>query len=939
MYLSKQIESLMETTFLQNLAKEIHQNHPSNLEDLCFVFPSKRAGLFFKKELAKIKGKAFWAPQILTIDTFIEQLSGLTIISPLEQLFYLFEVHKKLAIEPQLPFDKFIDSAKIILADFNDIDMAMADELSLFENVKDYVELQHWDPSEENKDSLTQKYLDTFKNLPKYYNAYQTLLLDDNKAYQGLVYREIKKMLSSIDKAKVIAASQQWEMVYVAGLNALTPAERWLFDWFKEQKKLTVLFEAEQQMLVDTDQESGKFIREFAKREGADFKWVQDHLTGSTKRISNYAVNGNLAMSRMVGHLFSELAADKLGNETAIILADESLLMPVLESLPKNIGDVNVTLGFPLGLTAFMSFVEQLFGMQKLVTVRNGQRHFYFKDVMKVLTNPILVSIYGEDEAFEKLVKKVVKLNRVWIPASSFTEIFESNPAYDGVSYAFTDWKIGPMNSIRYFNNAIDKYQEKVEKESITDDVLIEQLYFFKTSLINLENLLVQFNQDLNLSALYRVFKQVISLLKVPFSGEPLAGIQIMGLLETRLLSFKNVIFVSVNEGVIPAKGGGQSLLPFSLRSGFGIQTHQDRDSLFAYHFYRILSKAENIDLIYDTSSIGVGSKEKSRFIRQIEQEWPELSANIVFENFVGVFDDEKLKEEKSIEKTPDVIANIKRYLTQRGLSPSALNNFLESPIDFYYKNVIGVYEPKSIAEDVEHNVFGTIVHACLEEFYLPFEKQVLSADKMKVAFKNVDDIIKKQFSKEIPSYERGKHYLSFYSVKNYVKRFLKLEIEFIENYEFRVTLIENELEFKFEQKFDDTLVKFKGIADRVESRQGITHIIDYKTGMVKDGDLKVGAIAELLEDSKKYKPKFVQLLMYAWLAHKQLKSEKVISGIFTLRDTKLNLLTAKVDKNEVFGPDDFMEFETFLKQVIGDMLNPELPLINTPDYKFALFY
>ena len=691
-------------------------------------------------------------------------------------------------------------------------------------------------------------------------------------------------------------------------------------------------------MLEDTDQESGKFIREFAKREGDDFKWVQDHLTGSKKKISNYAVNGNLAMSRMVGQLFANLEVEELGNETAIILADESLLIPVLESLPKGIGDVNVTLGFPLGLTAFMSFVEQLFGMQKMVSVRNGVRHFYFKDVMKVLTNPILVSIYGEDQAFDQLVKEIVALNRVWVPSTYFTEIFESNSVFVGISSAFNDWNENPMNSISYFNHAIDKYQEKVENESISDDVLIEQLYFFKTSIINLENLLSQFKQGLNLNALYRVFKQVISLLKVPFSGEPLAGIQIMGLLETRLLSFKNVIFVSVNEGVIPAKGGGQSLMPFSLRSGFGIQTHQDRDSLFAYHFYRILSKAENISLIYDTSSTGVGSKEKSRFIRQIEQEWSDWSSDIVFENYVGVFEDEKLIEKNQIDKTPDVIANIERYLTQRGLSPSALNNFLESPIDFYYKNVIGVYEPKTVAEDVEHNVFGTIVHACLEEFYLPFEKQVLSAAKLRDAFKDVDRIIKKQFTKEIPNYDRGKHYLSFYSVKNYVKRFLRLEIEFFESTKFPVTLIKNELEFVIEHNIQDKLIKVKGIADRVETRQGITHIIDYKTGMVSPGDLKVDQMEDLLDVSKKYKPKFVQLLMYAWLAHKQLSSEKVVSGIFTLRDTKLNLLSASVAKNNQMGEEEFDEFEVFLNQVISEMLNPDIPLTNTPDYQFSLF-
>ena len=932
----------MKTTFLQKLAEEIHQNHPDKLDDLCLVFPSKRSGLFFKRELAKQYQKSFWAPQVLTIDLFIAQLSGLEVIGPLEQMFQLFKVHKELNIQPQLPFEKFIDQGKLILADFNDIDMALADADSLFDNVEEYVKLGQWDPSEMGGGDLATKYLETFKNLPIYYHAFRNMLITQGKAYQGLAYRHIKEEIEKKNLDLINSVLLQWSKIYVAGLNALTPGEKWLFDWLKVKTKLEVFYEAEAQMIEDVEQESGLFMRELAHAEGRNFKWKEDLLTNAKKDINTYSVNGNLAIARMVGDLFEKHPELTHGNETAIILADENLLLPVLESLPKSIGAVNVTLGFPLGLTPFMSLVEQFFALQKMARGHGDHRQFYFKDVMKVLTNPVLVSVLASEARFEKVIQDITKKNQVWISYSYIVNQLKEMPKLEFVLNGFTDWVQNPDKSMAFFNETIIQYQTKIESKEFADDVLTEQLYFFKSALGRLENYLTDFKINPSLDAIRRVFKQIVAPMQVPFSGEPLAGIQIMGLLETRLLSFKNVIFVSVNEGTIPAKGGSQSFLPYNLRTGFGIQTHQHRESIFAYHFYRILSQAENIHLVFDTSSMGVGANEKSRFVRQIEQEWPEKSEEIKFKEYVGVFEDAKSIESKGITKTPEVLENIKDYLTnpERGLSPSALNNYLESPTDFYYKNVIGIREPDAVDEDVEHNTFGSIVHACLEEFYKPYEKQVLNAEKMRLDLKTINAIIAKEFSKEIPSYTRGKHYMSFYSVQNYVKRFIKLDIEFIDQYEFPITLSKNELRLSSTLKINNLEVRFKGFADRVETRQGVTYILDYKTGRVDQKDLKVEDFDTLMEEVK---PKANQVMMYAWMAHKQLQADKVVSGIYSLRDTKLKMYMATIGKEKedlktVLEKQEFEDIELFIMDVVKDMLNPEKNLIPNADYKFAMF-
>lgn len=926
----------MNATFLQKLASETLSLHPEGLDKTCFVFPSKRSGLFFKKELAKSLQKTFWSPNIITVDSFIEDLSGLNIIDPLEQLFELYEVHKELNIQPQLPFDRFIDVGKIILADFNDIDMALADANALFTNVKDYVQLEKWDVEQSGTEKLTEKYLESYADLPRYYSAYQKRLLSSGKAYQGLIYRQLESRISKNDMKSVLDKLSKWTNIYVAGLNALTRAEQFFFDWLTAERGLKIYFEAESQMISDYDQESGLFIRDFHKKQGSNFKWATDNLTHSPKDINTYAVNGNIAMARMVGELFERDPNLTIGNETAIVLADEGLLMPVLESLPSKVGAVNVTLGFPLGLTAFMSFTEQIFGMQRLASIRNGKRHFYFKDVMKVITNPILTAIIGEEKLFEQIAKDLTKSNLVWIEETYFKNLQTSYVVFNDLEYMFEDWKKSPALSVSFLNMCLSKYQEKIEGSGKAEDVLLEQMYYFKNSVVKLKGYLKLYANQITLEGVRRIFKHVVSKIQVPFSGEPLAGIQIMGLLETRLLSFKNVIFISVNEGVIPSKGGFQSLLPFTLRSGFKIQTHQDRESIFAYHFYRVLSQAQNIHLIFDSSTAGIGSHEKSRFVRQIEQEWPEINKDIIFKNHIGIFESAPAEDGSELQKTPQVIQNIREYLTQRGLSPSALNNYVESPIDFYYGNVIGIREPNAIEEDMEHNTFGSIVHDCLEKFYIPFENKVLNSVDLKKAFQTIDTVIKAQFSEVIPHYSRGKHYLSYYSVEKYVKRFIELDIEFIKSHKFPITLVKNEMNLKHKLNVAGNLVLFGGKADRVEMRQGIPYIIDYKTGAVDGKDLKLTAMVEL--KGGKYKPKFVQLLMYAWLAQKQIKSEGIVSGIYTLRDTQLNLLSASLNNNEILGSQELQEFEGFVTDKINEMLDPDVPLVRNPEYQFAVF-
>ena len=921
----------MEFYFLQKLAKHVTTTYPEGLDELCFVFPSRRAGLFFKRELAKIKRSTFWAPEVLTIPEFIEDLSGYRVLGSLEQLFWMYEIHIQSDISPKLSFENFVDFGKTALGDFNDIDMAMADSKQLFNNVTEFLKINF---DQDLEQPLTSEFLNSFNHLITYYEKFEAKAIDQNRGYQGLIYR----LLIEAIKSKKITINHpnlvKRKKIFVAGLNALTPAESWVFNWLESNDKLELFFEAEAQMIQDTDQESGLFIRDIYKQNPAGFKWMSHHLSSGSKRISTYAVSGDIGMSRLVGNLFQD--GSKLNpEETAIILADEGLLLPVLESLPTSIGPMNVTLGLPLGKTTFMTFVEQVFQLQIMAREGNKGTRFYHKDFLKVLTNPILQIVTSDELSISTLGDYFVKENVIHFTTSDIQFIENKETLHFLVEDLCGDWKRHPLDSISFFEKVIHKYEQKMAHMKFADDLLTEQLYFFRRALNQLTEFLAQYDLNLSLEGVKRVFTQIISNLEVPYSGEPLVGVQILGLLETRLLSFKNVVFLSVNEGKLPAKAGSQTFLPQNLRSAFGIQTNQHKESIFAYHFYRILSQAENVHLIYDTANEGVGSKEPSRFIRQIEKEWPLINPAIQFDQFTGVMENDGQSHNEEMLKSPEVLANIVRYLTERGLSPSALNTYLESPIDFYFKNVLGVQEVEKVDEDVEHNVFGTIVHECLEYYYQDFEGRVLSAEELKQKKSVLNQIIDERCTNMLHDFKEGKAYLSHYSIKTYVHNFVNWDIERVEKSKFPITLIKNELRLNREIEIKGLKVKVKGFADRVEKSQGIFHVVDYKTGKVSASDVKVNSYEDLKE---KHKPKAIQLLLYAWMAAQQLETKQVVSSIISFRDVPFKFLKSNYLGKNVFESDDLVDVESFLIDIVEDMLNVDKNLTRDPDYIYGLF-
>lgn len=921
----------MQPSFLEKLAIHVVNNEP-DLDQLCFVFPSKRSGIFFKKELAKQLQKSFWAPKILTIEKFVEEISGIEVISSLDQMFEFFEVYQTLNISTPMPLAQFIDQSKIVLADFNDLDMAQVDHHAFFGNVKKYVALEDWDVTGK-ENSLAAKYLNSWDLLPQYYQALRTHLLNKNKAYQGLAYSYLKQQVKE-NEDLIAGKLSAYSKVYVAGLNAVSPAEKWFFDTLKKEEKLEMFFDAETQMLVDKKQESGMFLRQL-KNDLPTFNWVNNYLTNAEKNIHTYAVNGPLAIAKSVPEILHTHPELTLNQNTAVVLGDETLLVPVLESLPAAVEKVNVTLGVPLGITPFMSIAEQFFTLHTMGQKRNGTRSFYFKDVLKILNNPVLGAIIGDNDWVQKMQSVILFENKTWLSADELTKTFTKEKNKEWLAQALQSWKKEPLLSVEFFDTLILQYERFLDSQKQQDDILVEQLYFFKTALQKLMGYVAPLKNQITLEALRKLFKQVVSPLQVPFSGEPLQGVQVLGLLETRLLRFDNVVFLSANEGAIPKTGGVQSNIPFAMRVAFGIQTHTAKESVFAYHFYRLLTQAKNIHIVYNTGTSGMTQNEPSRFVRQMEVEWPALSKQISFTHHVGTFADSATRFEKVIPITDQVEANILTYLTQNGISASAFNTYTESPYHFYIQNVLGVREPDEISEDLPHNVFGTIVHETLEEFYKPFVGQLLSAEGLKAHLPKLNGLAKDKFKAHVTLPKRGIQVINYDIVQTYVQRFVASDILYLQQPGVEVHLVALELKLTKTIEVDGHKITLKGEADRIEKRNGVLTVTDFKTGNVEAKKLKMPEFSNEMTNGKH--PKLTQLLYYAVLAQEEYQCEELAVGIYPLQAQKSDLLYAEINKQNVLQKTDVEEAQRLLAQVIGEMLHPEEDLTVGPDYVFGV--
>lgn len=906
------------TSFINQVLQEI-LSRDRNISEYTFVLPSKRAGSFLLHQLAQLSNGPVFAPKVLSIEDFAQDIAGLKSVDNITSLFEFYSAYKTCTPKEQIEnFDTFSSWAQILLYDFNEIDRYLIDYRSFFGYLANIQEVSHWSLQGE-RTALMDNYLAFWNKLPQYYEQLQEQLENKELAYQGMVYKKASEKISQyIEKSS-------GPHIFI-GFNALNNAEQEILQEMIAAGVAEVFWDIDEVFLKDEQHDVSLFLRNYLKtwpyyRENA-LKKVSSEFENH-KNIQIVGVPKNIGQAKYIGELLSKMPTEEI-KDTAVILGDESLLLPVLNSLPPNIEEVNVTMGFALKNAPVAFFFEHLLKMHSL-----KKENWYYKDLTAITNHPLIQKI--TQGVSRTLSEKIKKENLIYV---SFETILAHSSGITAKLYelCFSNWKDDPNLAVANLQEIIYFLKEGLDPEK--DKITLEFLYQLHLLFNKLNNLLLEYPHITTVKSLFSIYKDLISSQTVDFRGKPFSGLQLMGVLESRVLDFRNVILLSVNEGVLPAGKSSNSFIPFDLKCVYNLPTYKEKDAIYSYHFHHLLQRSKNIHLLYNTESDGLNAGEKSRFLLQLEME-KKKKHNI--KAFTVIPRVPAIKNElKSIPKRPEVMERL-RELAQRGFSPSALTTYIRNPLDFYKQYILGIREREEVEETVAYNTLGTVVHDTLETFYKDWEGKEIGIEDLQKAITGTSQEIRNQFREHYTSepLTNGKNLLIFEVAKRYVVNFLKTEIKSLQKGNtIKILQVENKLICPFPIKKLDFQVNLKGTVDRVDQFNGRVRIIDYKTGKVEQNKVEIVDWEDISSDYDKYSKPF-QILMYTCLLNDQIPiSESVEAGIISFKNLQNGFLKFSkkdktgrgADKNSDITRETLDDFKIQLTNLILEICDPNIP-------------
>ncbi len=924
-------------TFLGLLVDELYDRNNGDLSSLCVVFPTRRAGLFFKKLLAEKIDRPHWSPEIFSIQDFIRSFSTHIIPDQLALIFELFEVYKKYF--PDEPFEKFYPWGEMLLKDFDEADRSLADTGQLFAYIRDERQIdESFELAEDdlerirtfwktffNKEpgKLKNEFLENWKHLGNIYHDFNFQLSKKNWAYEGFAYRHVAENL----KEKKISVN--YDKIIFAGFYALSKAEEKIIRHLLDEGKGEIFWDADAYYFEDIKQEAGTFLRNNVLLK-PDFKWKGNDFELAEKSIEIIGVPLQVGQAKVTGNMLNELTgAGNISTEKiAVVLPDENLLFPVLYSLPESIEAFNVTMGYPLSATPLFILLESLILLQKNIRKKsNGEISFYYKHVIHVLNHSSVQQVEGDYiRAWMKQFQK--ELRWIQIPKEKLSD--ENSPELFKNIFRELD---KPEDVFDYFKIVLQQILESLkEKEFKFHEIESEYVYHFYVQLKRLEDVVKQYSQKLSLDTFWNLYKEIIYSSRIPFSGEPLKGLQVMGFLETRLLDFENLFILSVNEDTLPASSNHPSFIPYNIRKSFGLPTYEDQQAVSSYHFYRLLQRAKNIYLLYNTEAKSITGGEKSRYLLQLVHElnkkFPErikINSTIAVTDFVG-----RETKEISIEKTVELMTHLEKYFYKGDsyneytvkFSASALISYITCPLKFYFQYIAKIREQMEAEENMEAATFGKILHRTMQLLYGEtnnLTESVFSQLERKIPAA-IDLAIKEEFSGN--GLLEGKNILLRHVMIELIQKVLKID-------KMDLPIIIRFLEEKFYHPIQidiDHAVLLYGIIDRVDETAGVVRIIDYKTGKVDSANPE--NMEQIFHDPK-FKEQF-QTYFYAYLFSKGNVEKPVKAGVLAVKNLSDGIKYLNGD--EAISTEQFKEFESGLIALISAIMNPERPFDQTTE-------
>ncbi|MGZ2368546.1 PD-(D/E)XK nuclease family protein [Ancylomarina sp. YFZ004] len=939
------------SSFLKEVTNELFTRYGNQLSNCLLVFPNRRAGLFFSKYLNELVSEPIFVPQVLTINDLIKEWSPLKVVDNLDLLCRLYKIYCSVT-QSKETFDEFYHWGEMILGDFDDLDKYRVDAKHLFQNLADEKEIENiFDYLDEEQIEAIRSFWSTFnpeklsEHQHQFVSVWESLFtiysnLKEELESEGLAYEGMASRLV-VDRLENKEIDIKYEKVIFAGFNALNRCEKDIFSCLKEREQAEFYWDYDESYVKNPYHEAGLFMRDNLRNYPSPKSQISfKNIVAERTAIEFISLSSEVGQAKFAHKYLKEYAENKdiPLEETAVVLADEELLLPVLNSIPKNVEHVNVTMGYPAKNTPVASLLGLIIDLQKGGRKQGAGFVFHHKQVLSLLNHQYLNAI--NPDLADSLAQQIIKSN--WVHVNR--EMLVGDPVIEKLFI--------PLKSVEQVSSYLLDLLQAIyknldlnkEDEGRLDKIEREYIYHLFLAIKRLTGLLDQHKIEIKLDTFYRLLDKMIQSLSIPFEGEPLAGLQVMGILETRLLDFKRIIVLSMNEGKLPKTGTSNSFVPYHLRQGFGMPTIDHQDAIFAYYFYRLIQRPEEIKLFYSTQSDGIRTGEMSRFLYQLKYESvfkieeTNPSQDIVITNAKPI----------SIVKNERILKQLNEYCVsdKRSFSPSALNSYMGCSLRFYYRYLAGMKEPDTILEEIDPPMFGNLFHQAMEKLYEPYVGKTISkADieglrkNKKVQTKILEDAFKELYfnlDKEKSVEVTGRNRLIFDIILKFIDRLLKVDSEFAP---FKMIAVEGRYNIQIPLKSDGRKVNIAGIIDRVDQVENTVRVIDYKTGAAELIFKDVESLFDS-ENKKRNKAAFQTLLYCLFYDMKHgdgLAISPNVYGLKSIFNPKFAcVLEQKEGRAKGVPVGSYLaykqEFMDGFSDLLEEIFNPEIPFMQVED-------
>lgn len=942
--------------FLKITAQNLYDNYCSDvtgLSGITVVFPNRRARLFFDDYLAQCSSQPFWSPNYLTIEELFQSQTDIEQADPIELVCKLYTIYKEVTNSNET-LDSFWSWGEIMVADFEDIDKNLANTQQLFavlkeqniiskdlsflsEEQQETIKYFFDEMGNKKETNLKEKFYGIWGSLEAIYTKFRSSLQSENRAYSGMLQRSV---IEHLDISRFTS-----EKYAIIGFNSLTKVEEALFKFLQANGKAIFYWDYDKSYVSNPAHEAGMFMRH-------NLKLFPNTLTDcelfnnveKPKQIEIIEATTNNEQARFIPNWLEKMG-NKRDKECAIVLCDETLLQPTLHSIPDSmVNAINVTMGYAMTETTLYNLISLLLDMQRAFPHNSGKCNI--TDCTHILSNPFVKQLSSQTD---KLMAGLAKYKQRLVTLESLHTDDALNTIFrtTGSNSELTQYLLDVLTLL---SPAIANQNNKDLFKPLNQ----EALYRLFTTINRVHSLIETGLLDIKQETLCRLLRNLIAHITIPFHGEPIIGMQIMGLIETRNLDFKHILLISANEGNLPKTSSESSFIPYSVRNAFGLTTMKLKSAVSSYNFYHLLQRAESITMLYNscTSDSGIGNGEISRYLLQLLCERNDISVK----SLNSSRDNHPLGE-YSVSKSKrilDILLHNRQGEEILVLSPSAINQYIDCPLRFYFQRIAGLKEPEKPSGDIDSALFGTLFHKCAEDIYNYLATENGNNTITKEAISRlledkgaIENYVKSTFNELVfdgrdvsPNDYNGTQSINYSVICKYLENLLKLDM----NHYAPFTYIGSESKgyeriINIPHPFEtgkDLKVRLIGIIDRMDSKDGIIRIVDYKTGRKKNEPKDV---AELFTPGKNRNSQVLQIFYYAYTVccQPEFKEKKIAPVLLHTRHSSgadENMVYMNIDNESVtdFTNSHCNDFGEELKSLLCEIVDPEIPFTQCED-------